>query len=347
MLWLALLASAAFAAFVWLMPGDLEDAGRLRRGLFWVAFMGRTYSVLLGAMVVALAAVALLLRRRAVAAGSMLLGCVLLGPWAASLVRPLPDRPDMPSFTVMSANLLVHVSAEAELLAEIRRTDPDIICFQEYTPAKAAVLVPALSALYPHQDQAMRDHAFGQAIFSKFPFIAPPDHAPHRALRDQLRDSLRVGGVVGIQDPQIRAVVDVRGTPVVIHNIHYPPPMSGSYLAEQRRMTEWLCASAREETRPLILAGDFNCTPESLNASDLRAAAFAEVGSVARGRSTTWPTEGLLAWIPVRIDHQWHSEHLACVHSEVCKPNGSDHRPIIAIYALKQPASVSTPSQTP
>lgn len=320
---------------MWLMPGDLDDAGVLRRQLFWVAFMGRTYSVLLGVAVTALAVLALLLKRRAVSMGSFALAAVLLGPWASSLARPLPERSDKPTFTVMSANLLVHVAGESELLAEIRRTDPDIICFQEYTPEKAAILVPALSALYPHQDQAMRDHAFGQAIFSKFPFLSQPDHAPHRALRDAMNSSLRIGGVVGIQDPQIRALVDIRGTPVVIHNIHYPPPMSGSYLAEQRRMTQWLCQSVRDESRPLILAGDFNCTPESLNASDLRAAGLAEIGSVARGRSTTWPTEGMLAWIPVRIDHQWHNASLDCIQSEVCTPNPSDHRPIVATYVLR------------
>ncbi len=318
------------------MPGDLDHAGPVTRILFWFAFMGRTFSVHLGLLLLALVLTAAILRRRRVALASFALAAVLLFPWGLSYFRSPPVRTGIPTLIVMSANLLRGSVGEESLLAEIRRTNPDVILFQEYTPDKAAALVPVLGPLYPHYDEAMRDHAFGQAIYSKFAFVAPPDHAPHAPLRESLAGDLRLGGVVGIQDPQIRVAIDFHGTPVVLHNIHTPPPMGGSYLAEQRRMTAWLCESVGAETRPMILAGDFNCTIESLNAADLRAAGLAEASDIARGRSTTWPTEGPLSWIPgVRIDHQWHNAGLVCVHSEVCAKNASDHRPIVATYELR------------
>jgi endonuclease/exonuclease/phosphatase (EEP) superfamily protein YafD len=308
------------------------------RVLFWFAFMGRTFSPHLGLLLLAFVLIAALFRRRRIALASFALAGVLLFPWAASFLRAAPSRSGAPTLIVMSANLLRGSVGEESLLAEIRRTNPDVILFQEYTPDKAAALRPVLGPLYPHYDEAMRDHAFGQAIFSRFAFVSPADHAPHAALRESLAGALRLGGVVGIQDPQIRVAIDFHGTPVVLHNIHMPPPMGGSYLAEQRRMTAWLCDSAAAETRPLILAGDFNSTPESLNAADLRAAGLFEASDTAKGRSTTWPTEGPLSWIPgVRIDHQWHNVGLVCVRSEVCADNPSDHRPIVATYELRSP----------
>lgn len=339
-LWLAWLSLALLLLLAWLTPAAFsESPSPISRSLFWLAFMGRTYTFHAGLLMLSTAALATISRRRRLALASTVCAAVLLMPWGRSLLNSEPIFSSKPKFTVLSANLLRGTTIADALLAEIRRVNPDMILFQEYTPAHAATLGLTLADDYPHRHDAMRNHAFGQAVFSRLPFLEPPDDAPHAALRE---DPLtRTGGVVGVQDPQIRVVVALADQPLVIQNIHYPPPTSPTFLAEQRRMNAWLAADARRETRPFLAGGDFNCTPESLNARDLRAAGLTESFAVAaRGRGPTWPatfqTGGPLALIPgVRIDHLWHSPRLRCVHAEVCLPNDSDHRPIVATYELR------------
>lgn len=316
-----------------LVSGDLEGAGHAHLLAFWVAFMARTFGFHMGlglGVVVLLAAV---LRRWRLAGAAAVLGAVLAGPGAWSGLRSPPAIPAGPVLTVMSANLLVGHAEEGALLAEIARHDPDLLIFQEYTPEKAAVLVPALAVRYPHRHEAMRGHAFGGAVFSKLPFVGEPEEAPHAELRAELGAALRRGGVVGIQDPQIRVVIEFAGAPVVVQNVHDAPPMGGSYLAEQRRFIGWLARWAAGEPRAVLIAGDFNSTPESVNAADLRAAGLTEAHAAAGvGRGGSWPTEGLLSWLPrVRIDQVW-TKGLRCVSSAVGAPNASDHRPVVAKF---------------
>lgn len=314
------------------VSGDLEGAGHSHLLVFWVAFMARTFGFHMGLGLGVLVVLAVAVRRRRLAGCAAVLGAVLAGPGVVSGLRSLPTAPaGVPVLTVMSANLLVGHADEDALLAEIARHDPDLLIFQEYTPAKADVLVPRLKAKYPYRHEAMRQHAFGGAVFSKLPFVGEPEDAPHAELRAGA--GLREGGVVGIQDPQIRVVVEFAGAPVVVQNIHDAPPMGGSYLAEQRRFIGWLARWAAAEPRAVLIAGDFNSTPESVNAADLRAAGLTEAHTAAGvGRGGTWPTDGPLSWFPrVRIDQVW-TRGLRCVSSVVGEPNASDHRPVVARF---------------
>jgi endonuclease/exonuclease/phosphatase (EEP) superfamily protein YafD len=335
-LWFAWASLVLFLVLAWLTPGSFaESPSGAARAVFWVAFMGRTYTFHAGLLMLGLVVLALLARRRRFALVAFASATVLLTPWVRSLFVPETLFTSEPKLTVFSANLLRGTTVSDALLAEIRRVDPDVILFQEYTPAHAATLAFTLADIYPHRHVAMREHAFGQAVFSRLPFLEPPIDAPHAALRSD--PSTRTGGVVGAQDPQIRVVVPLADQPVVIQNIHYPPPTRPAFLAEQRRMNAWLVADASRGHRPFLAGGDFNSTPESLNARDLRAAGLIEsFAAVGRGRGATWPTAGPLVLVPgVRIDHLWHSPRLRCVHAEVCAPNDSDHRPIAATYELR------------
>jgi endonuclease/exonuclease/phosphatase (EEP) superfamily protein YafD len=337
-LWLAWGSLALCLAAAWLVPASFAESGSAPvRAVFWLAFMGRTFSFHAGLFLLGFTLLAMLARCRRLALASLLTAAVLLTPWLRSLMPTTNalTAPTTPTLTVLSANLLRGTTISDALLDEIRRVSPDVILFQEYTPAHAATLALTLADDYPHRHEAMRDHAFGQAVFSRHPFLEPPIDAPHAALRTD--PTTRFGGVVGVQNPHIRVVVPLADTPVVVQNIHFPPPTRPTYLAEQRRMNAWLIEDARRETRPFLAAGDFNSTPESLNARDLRAAGLTEsFPAAATGRGATWPASGLFALAPgVRIDHLWHTPKLRCIHAEVCAPNDSDHHPIAATYVLR------------
>lgn len=334
-LWMGFAMVLGLALLAWLTPGEVDGAGVMRLRVYWFAFMGRTYVFHMGLAAGVIAAAAALARRIRLAGCAVGLAAALAGPglWAQA-PRGQPVHASGPVFRVMSCNLLVGHSHVEEVLAAVAKHDPDVILFQEYSPRTAEGLVRGLRERYPYRAEAMRDHAFGEAVFSKLAFVGEPEHFPH----EPIREGARQGGVVGIQDPQIRVVVDWRGTEVVVQDVHTVPPMGGSYLAEQRKFIGWLAGWAKGETRPVVIAGDFNSTPESHNAADLRAAGLVEAHAAAgRGRGGTWPTDGPLAWFPpVRIDMIWASAGLRCVNSEVCERNASDHRPVVAEFVRER-----------
>jgi len=152
--------------------------------------------------------------------------------------------------SVYSVNAQFGFVDPVRLLAEITSLDADLIIIQEHNPRVQSIL-PALLDKYPHTIEAMREDAFGMAILSKFPFVGTPQNYPYFGIALKL--------------PQIKAVIDVNGTHIVVQGIHALPPVSFSYLSEQRQLIRALANWVQTETRPLIIVGDFNCTPEYIS----------------------------------------------------------------------------------
>ena len=324
---IALAAAAMLLASV-APAGPGRDGGAVLAAL-WAAFMVRTFWFHIGLALLPVVAFARWSgSRRWALAGGLLLGWTLL-PAAWSWRPRAGPSTDGPTLCVMSMNLLVSNRDIAAVLGRIAEHDPDIVLFQEYTPETDRVLSAALAERYPHRIDAGRDDAFGQAIYSKLPFVGPP------VLYPQGREASGGGpaGFVGSGDPQIRAVVDLDGREVVIQNVHFSPPVGAEYFRDQTRMLGWLGAWAGAEVRPLIVGGDLNATPECARVrAVLRGGlrdAHAEAG---RGRGATWPDRSLLRHAPgVRIDHLLF-RGVECIGSGVGRSTGSDHLPIIAKF---------------
>lgn len=331
----ALAACGGFLALAYATPETFAHSPGFARRLFMLAFLLRTFETHIGLVVILPLVVLLVLRRWTLVVVAFVLAFWTLGPVALSFVRPSVSPTNHP-LRIMTANLLVgHADVEA-LVAQILRFEPDVIFFQEYTPAKAAKLVPLLGPTFPYRVEGMRDHAFGEAIYSKIGFASEPELYPHQIIRSHSAMESRAGGEVGIWDPQIRAVIDFQGSQIVLQNIHYAPPIQSSYLLEQRIMTTWLCEWLSLETRPVVIAGDFNCTQSSVNFADLRRAGLTDSRSAGRGWAGTWPARGVASLLPVAIDHVL-VRGLQCEHSRPGTDIGSDHLPLLVIVGASQP----------
>lgn len=129
-------------------------------------------------------------------------------------------------------------------------------------------------------------------------------------------------------------MIEVRGTQIVLQNVHYAPPIHSSYLLEQRIMTQWLCDWLARETRPVIVAGDFNSTQSSVNLADLRRAGLVDSRSFARGWTGTWPASGLASALPVAIDHVL-TRGLLCESSTPGSDIASDHLPLLTVVGTR------------
>lgn len=317
-------ASAGLYGLLW--PDDLsrEDPWFVRAA--WAAFVVRTFVFHLGLAAAAIGATALLLRAPWTGAIMGLVGAVLLWPALTGLFTRARPVDGQPTLTVMSINLLYGRADSARLAECIGQNRPDLILFQEYTPTTSRELSPLLGADYPYRFEHARDDAFGQAVYSRQPFISPPRAFP-----------------AGWNDPQVRAEVQFAGSTVILMNVHLLPPVNLAWVIAQRRETVKLAALAQKEIAglpaagALIVAGDFNATPESAHMAAMRRAGLREAHAEAgTGRGTTWPRTMPLRLAPgVRIDHVLYAGGLECVASGVCGDIGSDHRPIFARFVRK------------
>lgn len=328
--WVMVALPAALLVAAWVMP-DLSGDAPPARSITWAVFMARTFTFHAGIGLALLALGLWCARYRRPALASLIAGIVTMattsGPWLHAGARPAGPA----SFRLLDANVLYSNQHTDLILARIREHTPDVIVLEEFAPQHRDALDKALLASHPYRVHALRDDAFGMAIYSRFPFVGTPVLYPPASLSAGQRAS----GIVNLSDPQIRAVISVDGREVVVQGIHTVPPINGPYLAEQRRLVRWLADWAATETRPTIVTGDFNATPQAPTQAWLLAAGLTDAHSIAgRGRGCTWPADGLLRFAPgVRID-QCFTKGLSCTSIRVGDPVGSDHLPIIADIVL-------------
>ncbi len=182
---------------------------------------------------------------------------------------------------------------------------------QEVRGAHAA-FIDSLGSLYPHR---VGDN--GLFILSKHPIIDEgqtdrPDQPPwmSRIIR--------------------WARLDVNGKPVTLAGVHLARPF---YSALQLRDIGALTRFVKEQSGPLILAGDFNMTPWTVK---MRAFAGETGLGYFDAFHPTWPMR--LDKVPllpfVSIDNVFASNHFAKIATTVGPRLDSDHRAVIADLAL-------------
>jgi endonuclease/exonuclease/phosphatase (EEP) superfamily protein YafD len=344
---LALVAGILLEAWAWLWPDDLGDRSGPALALAYLRFQLRTFWVHAGIAWVALGAVALVLRSWRLTLSAWLAAAVALGPMAWTYTRSIrgPTNadpiagPNADSLRVMSINLLLWNRQAGLVKDQIDRFGPDVICLQEYTPGMAAELRPLLEGPYPHIVESPQRSSFGQAVYSRLAFVGEPEIYPQL---DWLRgdaNTPRTIGVIGSGDPQIRVVVRVGaregGSEVVIQNVHLSTPATPEYYNEQRAMVRWLADWASRERGPIVIAGDFNNTPFSVEARRLGREGLVEVhAAVGRGLGDTWPKSNYWRRVPgIRLDQIW-TRGLEPTWSHVGGSISSDHRPVAGEWVL-------------
>ena len=303
-------------AFAYLYPADFRSESVAAIGLFWVAFVIRTFLFQIGLLTLLQMALAAWLRCRWALAASVPLLAIGFGPDVLRVFNGPPAEVAGETLTIMSVNLLAENRLTQPILGEILAADPDILLVQEYPPHWHTAIQAALGARYPHVRYELRLDSFGAAIYSKRPFVGEVE------LNLPLADGPK---------PQIRAVVRVAGREVAIYNIHLEPPTLFRFGRQSRQFAD-LADLLAAETLPAIVAGDFNFTPRSRHAAALHRLGFSDAHTLAgRGRGATWPYHHLVPWLPgVRIDHIYLSGQLTAVESRTGVCAGSDHRPVVA-----------------
>lgn len=261
-----------------------------------------------------------------------------------SVQRPEGEAPGT-SFRVMTWNIKYGMHDLMPLIAEIERTRPDIVLFQDAVHAGKGPL-----ADYFRQWQ-LRSH--GQyLIASRYPLSAAEVHElPYSGRSNQnfLRCTVRVGA-----------------RDITLYNVHFKTPRRSLNAFRKAQKGPWYIPNAIErlegnvavrlaqaetvaqylarETGEVIVAGDLNAPDASLVCSALRDAgvkdAFAERG---RGYGYTYGhflLRNRLPWLRVswmRIDHIMTTPGLLGQRCWVGTGSASDHRPVIADFIFSNP----------
>ncbi len=270
------------------------------------------------------AAFARMRRATAFNAALVVAGLMWFGP------RFLPRATAEPEgLRVITFNMLHHNPRHDDITEWLREADADIVFMQEVADQIVAGEWSGFD-LYPYRAVQVTDLGLWKdMILSRYPILSA-ENLP-----------------IGMQgSTQQRVVVKIEGQDVALYNVHIAGP-----AINFRRIPMYddmhrdakiaaLLAILAEETRPYIMAGDFNMTefaPMYGKMAEVMCDSYVEAGV---GIGASWPTAGTIIFFPeimpalMRIDYVWHSEGFRAVDAEVGPRLGSDHLPIIAELEL-------------
>lgn len=281
--------------------------------------LGIYIAPLLMALAALLAIVAGLLRSWIPAGVSTLIATALCALLAPPLLRGPPDPATLAapgSFSVLSLSARTGNRDMAGLARTLRHHRADVIALQEvHDPA---ALLDGLGDLYGETPTGACRMGH-EMILSRFA-VGPPEPAS--------------------QPRRLFCTVDLPGGAALVGSVHMQKARFRT--ARQQRDYAALVEILDAETRPLVLAGDFNTTPLTTPYGRIAARlgdVFAEAG---RGGRASFPTPARpllgLAGPFLAIDHIFAGQAFRALDARVLSGHapGADHFPVRAVLTRRQ-----------
>ncbi len=253
---------------------------------------------------------------------------VIYGP--LFIPRPAPAAPAGEPLIVYTHNLHAMTGGLDEVTAGIRASGADLISLQELTEPAAAALGAALAELYPYQElHTVELSTHGGGILSRWP--------------------LRETEVWASTALQMRAVVEWPEGDFVFYSLHPPPPhwfLRAFDDSARQAALDSVFERLAQETRPVVLAGDFNLTDQTSEYQQLLAQGLTDsFRAVGVGLGLTFgdfrSTFAPLILLPpfIRIDYVFASAQFVPLEASVGPGTlGSDHYPVRAVLAWSSAA---------
>jgi endonuclease/exonuclease/phosphatase family metal-dependent hydrolase len=270
--------------------------------------------------------------RQLTVAGAVICGAFGLR-WGHRFLRS-DTRPGRASadLTIMTFNTLAWKRGGDDLVASIRAANPDVVGLQEIGPAAIDRLIEVLGDRFPYRETVPSANSSGAAVLSRYPI------RDARKFRHSERGHWWQSMTLDTPFGQIAYV-----------NVHTKIPFVRAWRGpfaklriprsfhsgRRRREIEALVEMLDAETRPTIVAGDFNMTERSADYAAVASRLRDAYRSVGRGLGHTFPRFGIqprtfpAPWPALRLDYVWHSGHFRAVSAEVGNAGESDHHPVI------------------
>ncbi|MBF0254599.1 MAG: endonuclease/exonuclease/phosphatase family protein [Candidatus Omnitrophica bacterium] len=209
------------------------------------------------------------------------------------------------SFEVMILNLDMYAFEHDGVLPVVTEDPPDVLVLMEFDQRWSRDL-RALEEKYTFRYLLPRPDFFGLAVYSNLPV-----------------NSIEIVGAGPLNIPIVKAVCEAGGKPFVLLGTHAGNPQT--YLGWKMRgdSLDKMEALVIDSDLPVILVGDYNCTPWSEHFKKLLAG---KLRDTARGFGFmgTYPSWGLPA-VRLLIDHILVSDAFRVLDRRLQWPTGSDH----------------------
>jgi len=219
------------------------------------------------------------------------------------------------TFKVYSANIYKSNNDLSRLNHELQETDPEIVVLLEVSPEHVEQLHPAIQR-YPYSIVNTSFAASGTGILflSKFP-----------VLNHQLTKFSEHGNAI------IEATLEINKKPVMFYGIHAQRPGVENFH-ERKSQFLMIAQQIKNQTLPVIVAGDLNSTSLTPNFRKLLKISGLRDSRTGFGWQPSWPTYFPFFWIP--IDHILVSPEVHVHNRATGSRIGSDHYPVFAELSI-------------
>ncbi|MGL5062743.1 MAG: endonuclease/exonuclease/phosphatase family protein [Microcoleus sp.] len=262
------------------------------------------------------------------------IACILLLSWL-HLKYFSPETTNIvssqPSLKILSHNVGWYATQSPTLVKLIEQEQPDIIFLQEIVRKHTLKAFNWLKAEYPYQ---IGTPPVG--ILSKYPIV-----------------SSEILHLANHPETQQRAIIKFQNREIVIYNMQATGPWFEIYklgnfikipiykYAHRAPEIHDLVERVKQETLPLIVAGDFNMTDEAQDYYSVQKVMQDAFLTAGFGFGFTWPQgffakrlNAKLSYPVCRIDYIWYSKDWGAKSSAVLEARESDHLPVAAELVL-------------
>jgi endonuclease/exonuclease/phosphatase (EEP) superfamily protein YafD len=226
---------------------------------------------------------------------------------------------------VLTFNVHRDRSDDERTIAAIGAAGADIVCLQETTADWMRVIEERYHHQYAYMLFAPKENAGGLAVLSHFPLV-----------------DRGVMPVPGDWHPAWHVLVHTPGGPVQLLNVHLRSMFEGDglfvtnyaatgndHVYEMSLFMEGALADV-----PMIIAGDFNESPDGKAVRWLEARGFQNALSMFKPEQSTWQGGSVAKSLTMTIDHVMFDGALEPLDAWVGPKSGSDHRPVVAWLEL-------------
>lgn len=243
--------------------------------------------------------------------------------------RSPPPGENSRSFRLLISNVQMENEAHEQLLAVIRKNNPDLVLAVE-TNAKWARALKSLVGEYPYAVWQPQENYYGLVLLSRLLLIEP-----------------RVDFLVQHDVPSVHTGIELRGGErIFLHGLHPRPPEPLRDQSSTPRDAELVImgrAIREKGGTPTVVAGDLNDVAWSPTSElFLRISGLLDP-RIGRGFYNSFHASQPLLRYP--LDHVFHSNHFKVVDLQRLRQIGSDHFPML-IELLYEPSATAEQPKT-